>query len=568
LSLQKTYCLIALYFLSHICFAQSVYAPLNSDYSYLLDRYEIKSGNKVGSKIFNAVKPVLRKDIAQLADTLLQDTTKLYSKVDKFNLQYLQTDNWEFSKNKEAGDTKKPFLKAFYQKRNAMYQYKKDYFEVQANPIFYGGAGREQGSNKLDYINTRGLEVRGSVDKRIGFYTFMTDNQVVFPTYVANEIATLGAVPGEGSWSNYKTKGGADFFTAKGYITFNITKHISAQLGQDKNFIGNGYRSLFLSDFSSNYMFFKTTTNVGKFNYTTLFAKLNPFLASEYGKHHPTKFMTMHYLNVNLSNQFTIGIFESVTFGNTDSIQPRTFDFNYVNPFIFYKSVEEGGPDKAHIGFDLKWNFLRHFSFYSQIFIDEFLFKNIINHTGWWANKQAVQVGLKCIDVFGIKNLDMQLEENIVRPYTYTAFSISTYNNYANYHNYTNYQQPLADPFGANFYESIGILRYQPSKRLSFVVKTIYTIIGLDPPGKNYGSNIFLDYNTHVKDFGNTISQGVRTTILYTDFTTTFRAAHNIFIDFKVIVRRENSALTIYNSKTNYATVAIRWNIPQRLNEY
>jgi len=559
--------------------AQSVYAPINSDYSYLLDRYEIKSGNNVGSKISSAVKPTLRKDIAQLADTLLQDTTKRYSKVDKGNLEYLQTDNWEFSKNTTAGDTKKPFLKTFYQKKNAMYQYKRDYFEVQANPVFYGGVGKSKGSDTNCYINTRGIEVRGSVDKRIGFYTFMTDNQIVFPNYVTNTITHLDAVPGEGSWSNFKNKGGVDFFTAKGYITFNITKHITAQVGQDKNFIGNGYRSLFLSDFSSNYMFFKTNTNVGKFNYTTIFAKLSPFLAKEYGSYHPTKYMAMHYLSINLAKRFTFGIFESITFGNNDSLNNRTFDFAYLNPFIFYKSVEEGGPDKAHIGFDIKWNFWKHFSFYSQIFIDEFNLQQILHRkdsSGWWANKQALQVGLKCIDVFGIKNLDLQLEENIVRPYVYSAFSVYPTNSYAaNYHNYTNYQQPLADPNGANFYESIGILRYQPSRRLSLVAKAFYTVTGLDPytvgqnqPSANYGSNVSLDYNTRVHNYGNTIGQGVHTTILYTDFTASYRAAHNIFLDLKVIVRRENSALAVYNSHTNYATVAIRWNIPQRLNEY
>ncbi|HEX7414305.1 MAG TPA: hypothetical protein VF411_09715, partial [Bacteroidia bacterium] len=432
--------------------------------------------------------------------------------------------------------------------------------------------GKDKDYNTTDYINTRGIEVRGSIDNKVGFYTFMTDNQAVFPNYITNKITTLNAVPGEGSYSNYKTAGGVDFFTARGYITFNLTKHICAQIGQDKNFIGNGYRSLFLSDFSSNYMFVKTTTNVGILQYTNMFAKLNPFHAFENGTYHPTKFMAMHYLSLNLTKKFTIGIFESVTFGNTDSLQPRTFDFNYINPFIFYKSVEEGGPDKAHIGFDVKWNFLRHFSFYSQLFIDEFLFKAIVDRTGWWGNKQAVQAGLKYIDVFGIKNLDMQLEENIVRPYTYTAFSISKYTDYSNFHNYTNYSQPLADPFGANFYESIGILRYQPFKRLSMVGKVIYTIIGLDPAGKNYGSNIFLDYNTRMhfnaQDYGNVIAQGERTTILYADFTLSYQAAHNIFIDLKAIVRRENSALAIYNSKTNFATIAFRWNIPQRLNEY
>jgi hypothetical protein len=564
---MRKYVLVLFLFYGSFIGAQSTYVPLNSDYSYLLDRYEIKSNNKVGSGIFSSIKPFLRKDAAQLADTLLQDSSTRFSKIDKFNLQYLQADNWEFSKVTEAGNSKKPFLKTFYQKKNAFYQFKNNYFEVQANPVFYGSYGREQGSSNIDYINTRGIEVRGSIDKKIGFYTFMADNQALFPNYVTNQINTLQAVPGEGSWSNFKTRG-ADFFTAKGYITFNITKHICAQLGQDKNFIGNGYRSLFLSDFSSNYMFLKTSTNVGILQYTNIFAKLNPYHAMEFSRFHPTKYMAMHYLSLNLSKKFTFGIFESITFGNTDSIQPRPFDFYYVNPFIFYKAVEEGGPDKAHIGFDLKWNFLRHISLYGQVFIDEFMLKEIVKHTQWWGNKQAVQAGLKYIDVAGIKNLDLQLEANIVRPYTYTHFSVSKYNNFSNYSNYTNYQQPLADPLGANFYEFIGILRYQPFKRITLTGKAIYAIIGLDTPGQNWGSNIFLDYTTRVKDYGNSIAQGARTTILYTDFTVSYQVKHNMFIDLKAIVRTENSALATYNSKTNFITMAFRWNIGQRLNEY
>jgi hypothetical protein len=549
--------------------AQSVYVPINSDYSYLLDRYEIKSNNNVGNRIFSDVKPYLRKNIAQLADTLLQDSSTLFSKVDKFNLKYLQTDNWEYSKSTDAGDSKKTSRK-LYGKKNALYQFRSKDFEVQFNPVFYAWYGKEQGSSTEEYLNTRGIELRGSINKRIGFYTFMTDNQAVFPQYVQGKINALGAVPGEGFWKTFKSNG-VDFFTARGYFTFNICKNINAQFGHDKNFIGNGYRSLFLSDFSPSYLFLKINTNVWKFQYTNIFAKLNPFNGDDNAKYHPTKYMAAHHLSLNLAKKFTIGLFESITFGNTDSIHNRGFELNYLNPIIFYKSIEDnsGSPDKAHIGFDLKWNFLRHFSFYGQFFIDEFVFQEAVTkNRGWWGNKQAVQAGLKCIDVFGIRNFDLQFETNVVRPYTYTHFSFSKYTNYSNFTNYTNYQQPLAHPMGANFYEYIGILRYQPFKRISFTAKMFYTVIGLDDPGKNWGSNIFLDYTTRQKDYGNWLTQGVKTTITYTDLTLSYHVAHNIFIDLKAIIRKQVSQLAIYNNNTNFLSIAFRWNIPQRLNEY
>ncbi|HXB38902.1 MAG TPA: hypothetical protein VNZ49_00075 [Bacteroidia bacterium] len=564
--------LVLIFFLFNLpgLIAQSVYAPLNSDYSYLLDRYEIKSNNNAGNRIFSSVKPCLRKDIAQLADTLLQDSSALFSRVDKFNLQYLQNDNWDYSKSERAGNTEKRFLKIFYEKRNALYQFRNKDFEVQFNPVVYASYGKEQGSSNTEYVNTRGIELRGAINKKIGFYTFMTDNQAVFPLYVQTKIDSLQAVPGEGFWKTFK-KDGVDFFTAKGYFTFNICKSINVQFGHDKNFIGNGYRSLFLSDFSSNYLFLKINTNVWKFQYTNIFAKLNPFNGNDNALYHPNKYMALHYLSLNLTKKFTIGLFESITFGNTDSVQNRRFELNYLNPVIFYKSIEDnsGSPDKAHVGFDLKWNFLKHFSFYSQLFIDEFIFEEAVTkNKGWWGNKQALQVGLKYIDVFGVRNLDIQLEVNAVRPYTYTHFSFSKYTNYSNFTNYTNYQQPLAHPLGANFYEYIGILRYQPFKRISLTAKMFYTVIGLDDPGKNWGSNIFLDYTTRQKEYGNALAQGIKTNIIYTDFTVSCHMKHNLFLDFKVIIRKQISESVLLNNNTNFLSAAFRWNIPQRMNEY
>ena len=83
----------------------------------------------------------------------------------------------------------------------------------------------------------------------------------------------------------------------------------------------------------------------------------------------------------------------------------------------------------------------------------------------------AYRLGVKYVDAFNIKNLDLQFETNRVRPYTYSHFDSVA--------NYTHYNQPLAHPLGANFQEYIGILKYQPAPRWYINAKAIYYSPGL-----------------------------------------------------------------------------------------
>ena len=90
-------------------FGQSVYAPLNSDYNYLIDRNEIKSGQQAYSH--TSFKPYQRKNIATFLEHTQADSNIHPSKQDNFNNNYLLHDNWENSTTKV--DSKKPFLKCF-----------------------------------------------------------------------------------------------------------------------------------------------------------------------------------------------------------------------------------------------------------------------------------------------------------------------------------------------------------------------------------------------------------------------------------------------------------------------
>ncbi len=349
------------------------------------------------------MKGTTRKDIATLCDSI--DTQTNLSKADKFNLQYLKNDNWDyFADSLNIGESKHRRSKTFYTHYNAVYSFKSKDFSVVINPVM----DIEQNTiNRDSYLslNTRGIEIRGMIGKKIGFYTFMTDNQAYVPDYVRQYTDSANAFPNEGFTKPFKAGPGYDFFNSRGYITFNIIKPIALQFGHDKNFIGNGYRSLLLSDNSSKYLFLKINTKIWRFNYTNIFAQMTamPINSNQYN---PQKYVAIHHLDFRVARNFNIGIFESIVFQRSDSATGNSgFELNYLNPVIFYREVESfmGGKDKTQIGLDFKWNTAKHFSFYGQFVLNEFIFKNFVAQNGWWGNKYAWQLGMKYIDVFGIK---------------------------------------------------------------------------------------------------------------------------------------------------------------------
>ena len=121
--------------------------------------------------------------------------------------------------------------------------------------------------------NTRGVAVRGRINNKIGFYSYITDNQERDPSYVRQWVSDRRAVPGNGLYKAFKGTG-YDYFDARGYITFNVAKYVDVVFGYDKNFIGNGHRSLLLSDFPANNLFLKLNTRIWKINYQNLFMEL------------------------------------------------------------------------------------------------------------------------------------------------------------------------------------------------------------------------------------------------------------------------------------------------------
>jgi hypothetical protein len=106
------------------------------------------------------------------------------------------------------------------------------------------------------------------------------------------------------------------------------------------------------------------------------------------------------------------------------------------------------------------------------------------------------------------------------------------------------------------------------------VSKAFYSEQGLDnlpgvDPEPNYGGNVLMPYTTRVSEYGNKTGQGNKHRLVHADFTATYQPRLNLFVDAKLIARNSNYSLTPErNGTTIYPSLALRWNIAQRLHEF
>lgn len=541
--------------------AQSTNVSLNDDYYHWVDRYEIKSG-RIAPELFTTVKPYKRDKLVAYVDSLKKRSEVFNSRADQFNYEYLRNDSWEWSRA-TTNDSRKPVLKSLFRKKSDLVFVDKPEFDLHVNPVLYLGVGTDSRLDEPLYINTRGVEIRGMVDRKVGFYTMVTDNQMRVPSFVNDYITTQGVVPHEGFWKTYKNSG-VDFLHARAYIDFNLSKSIYMQFGQDRTRIGPGFRSFFQSDFAAPNLFLRTNVKVWKLNYLFQFNRMTADNRSNVPSgRYPEKYMAMHHVSINIGKRLNLGLFESVVYSPKDSVNQNTFDPSYLNPIIFMRAVEQqsgSSGDNAMVGMDFKWIVARGLSLYGQAVLDELKISELRAGNGWWANKFSLQAGLKYIDVAGIDNLDLQLEANLVRPFT---FSHNT-----QYASHSHYRQPIGHPLGANFTELVAMMRYQPLSRLQISATGFFARKGLDGPNENWGGDILKNNQTRQQEYHNAIGQGVAQRITYGNVLASYQVRHNVFLDFHFLFRQSESDLPAANVNSTATSVALRWNIASRTYEF
>jgi hypothetical protein len=441
-----------------------------------------------------------------------------------------------------------------------------DYWFV-INPIFDLQVGTASGNKQVNtFINTRAINFSGGLGKQLNFTTTIFESQGRFADYYnryAESIRPAGGnpaiIPGIGIAKDFKTDA-YDMPSADANLTFAPAKFIDLQLGYGRNFIGDGYRSIFVGDAVSPYPYFKINTNFWKIKYTNTYMWLKdvrPEVTLE--RTYATKYMANHYLSLNVTNRWNLGLFESVIWTDTNN---RGFDMHFVNPIIFYRSVEfesSARTGNAVLGLSSKYKWNNNILLYGQFLLDEFSLGEVKNEKNSWKNKFAYQLGVKYFNAFKVDNLLLQLEFNHIRPYVYSHSEPIT--------NYGHTNQSVGHPWGGNFEELLLIGRYHKG-RLYADAKITFGTRGLDfnttADNNNYGGNIYKDYDINRPyNSGVTVGQGNKTSIFIADLQAGYlvNPMTNMKLFGSFIYRNFNpdqNTATVFNESTTWFSFGIR----------
>lgn len=372
-------------------------------------------------------------------------------------------------------------------------------FMLEINPLINVEMGRDVGRDDAlsMFKNTRGFQINGHITEKFSFSTSFYENQWRVQTYlmekaleIGPERFTSGTYKPETGFGNFFGQGRTkpfkvtafDFAMATGYVSFKPAKFLHVLAGNDKLFVGHGYRSMLLSDNSFSYPFAKITAQLfeGKLEYSVTYAGLQSlrrmaaFNAPE--AIFERKFAAFHYVSLKLGKRTELGLFESGMLRRMDTQTLKPFDFSYLNPLIGVNSVRFGldSNQNTMLGVNVIHRLTKELNIYGQFALD-----------GISITKTAFQIGTKWFSAFGFKGMTMQLEYNYASKYTYTHTT--------RLQGYWHYNLPLAHPWGGGFQELVYFFNYRwndffTETRVNYGTFKLYD-------NAEWGKNLLLNYN-------------------------------------------------------------------------
>lgn len=349
-------------------------------------------------------------------------------------------------------------------------------------PLVDASVGYEGNASGVRYRSGAGLWADLDAGSKLNFHVDGQGWNERLPSYLDSVARATQVVAGEGY--GYGTAPDFAHYSWNAHVSWDAHKYINVTLGRGKNFFGEGHRSLFLSDEATSYPYLRMTTSVWRIKYVDLFAVMNDIRGADGNvADFQRKFTSMHYLSYNVIDRVNVAVFEAIVWSPGSDEYPRGFEFNYLNPVLFYRPTEFrlGSPDNALLGFALNVKVGKHVLFYGQVMLDEFLASNVRNGNGWYANKQAGQIGVNAHEAFGVHGLQLRAEWNLVRPFMYTHSDTRQ--------NYAHMGQPLAHPYGSNTEEVLAHVDLVRD-RWVFSVRSSFAHMGTDSVD-SYGNNIF-----------------------------------------------------------------------------
>ncbi|MBN2668903.1 MAG: hypothetical protein JXR60_06725 [Bacteroidales bacterium] len=445
--MQKNSILVLMLFCFAASYAQSELLPLNNNKSIPIERAFFSQNENS----FLSIKPIIKSDLSD------------FFRVDSVWYK-LPRDQKLISKFKHPVWWKKL-------RTDDLIHYAHPNLSININPIINFSIGKSGDTQSL-MVNTRGFDLYGSLGKHIYFVSGFYENQAFFPTYYSQFVKDNRVVPGQGRMRIYKDRG-FDYSQSYGFVFYKPVKAFGLQIGHGKTYIGDGYRSVIMSDESFNMPYFKLVTTLSKFRITHQF-NLYQNARNEDGNTeiHNRRYGSTISLSYIMSRFAEFSLIESIVWKGKQENHYMPSLVAY-SPLPFTNTIAYGmdyPTANALIGVNLRFK----------------ISKGVVAYGQWLADgekKQAYQVGLKLYNI-GKLPLFARIELNHVDEAVYTS---------SDYQSYVNYNQFIAHPLGNDFDEIIGELNtelkdFTLQYRIQLASSSSYEILAI-----NYSN---FDYST------------------------------------------------------------------------
>ncbi|MBK8980848.1 MAG: hypothetical protein IPM38_00650 [Ignavibacteria bacterium] len=352
-----------------------------------------------------------------------------------------------------------------------------------------GSSGDSLGKNSIT-LGQFGLDLRGTLFNAVAYSLNLNRGAILYGDSADISFASKTDNDLKGNYSFSKDM--KNFNSFEGYLRFQTgSEWMSLMFGRSKFISGYGYvDKLFLSQYSYPFDFGKIEINYKALSYSFTYGSIQGDSAEIFPKVSgvplSSKNIASHSLNINFSDAFKLGLWETVI------ISQQPFSFTYLNPVSFLTSADLGTGDEqttknnSLLGIEFEVIPVKNISFQSSLLIDDLTFGTLGKNDSLNENKYAWQFGAYWTTPL---NADLIFEYTHLDPFVYSHRS--------NKSTYTNKGVPLGHSLPPNSDEIAAQLKYRFSNRLGFNLKYRFQRSGegilLDSAGNliaNYGGDI------------------------------------------------------------------------------
>jgi hypothetical protein len=362
-----------------------------------------------------------------------------------------------------------------------LFEIKGEGYSLYISPVLNMSLGKDY-SDTLErrlFNNTRGFLVEVDILDKFSFSTSLYENQNRFTLYESAYYKSAGErypnsldstyyidnaiIPGGARTKPFKVDG-FDYAYAIGNLVYAPKSFLRFMLGNNANFVGEGYRTLFYSDNSVPSIYFRADTRISKrIDYTVFRSKqFNLFRRPNYTtveSYYEPKLFSSQYLNFKVNDKLSLSLFEGSYWNVGDSISSKPVNGAYYIPLPYVGGLIANNLQEVNTTSGLQATFMP---------LDKLRIYGQLALSNWNSKTIGSQFGFRYYSPFGLKEGLLQVEYNNVPKRLYLSENSLL--------NYSSTNLPSAHPKGNGFQEFIFRFNFT-KKRVYADVKSILYLL-------------------------------------------------------------------------------------------